>query len=104
VVEEVHKPGFVPTICYRFVGDVHSSRPAVTDGLERSTREQNGPPSPHLTLHSMGFTWPTLSPEPPVVPYTTGSTLPRTSSAGLSHRMLPETERFDGQVPEKADS
>jgi len=51
----------------------------------------------------MGFTWPTLSPESPVVPYTTVSTLPRTSSAGLCHRMLSEAESFDDQFPEKAD-
>ena len=81
---EVRKPGSVPTICYRFVGDVHSSRPGVTARLERSTREQDGLPSPHLTLHPMGFTWPTLSPGPAVGSYSTVSTLPRNESCRAS--------------------
>ena len=78
-VGEARKPGSVPAICCLLAGDVHSSRPDVTARLERPTREQDGPPSPHLALHPMGFTWPTLLPGPPVVSYTTVSTLPGTS-------------------------
>ena len=80
-VGEARKPGSVPAICYLFAGDVHSSRPDVTVRLKRPTREQDGPPSPHLALHPMGYTWPTLSPEPPVVSYTTVSTLPETDAS-----------------------
>ncbi len=82
------KPGSVPET--EVAGEDHSSRPAVTDGLERSDPDTDGrrfrsrparaghpPPRPYLSLLQEGFTpppvtwlsrvgsYPTISPLPP---------------------------------------
>ena len=74
------KPSSVPGRGHPCPSDDHSSRPAVTNRLERYTRER-GRAAPMMSTNRpctrVGFAWPTRSPGPPVRSYRTLSTLPK---------------------------